>query len=48
MYDSVLQGYYDDVTLQAIEDYINDVTPRNPYGLPISGSSTSDALSNSI
>ena len=36
IYENVLQGNFDDVTLQAINDYINDVTPLNPYGRRLS------------
>lgn len=36
IYRKVLSGQIDDVTLQQINDYINDVTPRNPYGRRLS------------
>ena len=32
IYSKVLSGQFDDVTLQQINDYINDVTPNNRYG----------------
>ncbi|MBR5147705.1 MAG: hypothetical protein IKV15_00715 [Bacteroidaceae bacterium] len=36
IYDSVLSGDFNDVTLQKINDYINDATPQNPFGRRIS------------
>ena len=36
IYDLVLKGEFNDVTLQKINDYIDDVTPKNPYGRRIS------------
>ena len=36
MYDSVLSGNFDDVTLQQIDNYIDNVTPNNRYWRPLS------------
>ncbi len=36
IYEKVLSGQFDDVTLQQINDYINDATPHNPYGRRLS------------
>ena len=36
IYDIILSGEYNDVSLQEINDYINDVTPYNPYGRRLS------------
>lgn len=36
LYDAVLSGDFNDVTLRMIDNYISDVTPRNPYGNRIS------------
>ncbi len=36
MYEKVLRGEFDDVTLRAIEEYINESTPENPYGRRVS------------
>ncbi len=36
IYDSVLSGDFNDVTLQKINDYIDDATPQNPFGRRIS------------
>ena len=36
IYQNVLSGNFNDVTLQQINDYINDVTPNNPYGRRLS------------
>ena len=36
LYDRVLSGNFDDVTLRLIDDYINKVTPNNYYGRPLS------------
>ena len=35
LYDRVLSGNFDEVTLQAIDDYIDKATPLNRYGRPI-------------
>ena len=36
VYGIILSGEYNDVSLQKIEEYINDVTPNNPYGRRLS------------
>ena len=36
MYDNVLKGDFNEVTLRQIDDYINNVTPDNPYRRPLS------------
>lgn len=36
IYDIILSGEYNDVSLQEINDYINDVTHYNPYGRRLS------------
>gem|GEM_PF-1460065 len=36
IYEKVLSGEFDDVFLQEINDYINEVTPRNPFGRRLS------------
>ena len=36
MYDKVLSGDFSDVTLQQIDEYINEVTPNNVYGRRLS------------
>lgn len=36
IYDKVLKGDFSDVTLRQINDFINDVTPNNPYGRRLS------------
>ncbi len=36
IYDIILSGEYNDVSLQEINDYINYVTPYNPYGRRLS------------
>ena len=36
LYDAVLSGEFNDVTLHLIDNYITDVTPENPYGKRIS------------
>ena len=45
LYDRVLSGNFDDVTLRLIDDYINKSTPLNPYGRPISKRLPARALS---
>ena len=36
IYDIILSGEYNDVSLQEINNYINDVTPYNPFGRRLS------------
>ena len=36
IYNIILSGDYNDVNLQRINDYINESTPRNPYGRRLS------------
>ena len=36
LYERVLSGNFDDVTLRLIDNYINQVTPYNYYGRPLS------------
>lgn len=36
LYDRVLAGNFDSVTLQLLDDFINKVTPNNYYGRPLS------------
>ena len=36
LYDAVLSGDFNDVTLQRINDYLDHVTPNNEYGRPLS------------
>ncbi len=36
LYDAVLSGDFNDVTLQRINDYLDHVTPLNEYGRPLS------------
>ena len=36
LYSRVLNSQFDDVTLRLIDKYIDDVTPKNPYGKTIS------------
>ena len=36
LYDRVLSGNFDEVTLQLIDNFINNVTPQNYYGRPLS------------
>ncbi len=36
LYERVLSGNFDDVTLRLIDDFINKVTPLNQYGRPLS------------
>lgn len=45
LYDRVLSGNFDDVTLRLIDDYISKVTPNNYYGRPLSKRLPKRALS---
>lgn len=45
LYDRVLSGNFDDVTLRLIDDYISNVTPNNYYGRPLSKRLPKRALS---
>ena len=36
LYDRVLSGNFNSITLQMIDDFINKVTPNNEYGRPLS------------
>ncbi|MGN1210646.1 MAG: hypothetical protein ACI4TM_03095, partial [Candidatus Cryptobacteroides sp.] len=36
LYEKVLKGDFDEVTLRLIDEYINNVTPENPYRRPLS------------